>query len=166
MPFCQQCGETHSGGGVFNLVDTFGGKPRFALMTVGWYEGTDVYRKPTIYELFTLKEHRARFAPHMFGFVLSTLWQQGEVFSNSLATIQQVSYNKVWGGLTPNTRKQLLAKIDEMSTMGYILKDEETLEYVTAFDGDETGVSSIMFEWGSVDVCYLTGQIPIFCQNI
>ena len=80
----------------------------------------------------------------MFSFILSTLWQQGEVFTNSLASIQQVSYNKVRVGLTPDTGKLLLAKIDEMSMMGYILKDEETLDYVTTFDGDETDVSSIM----------------------
>ena len=151
--------------GVFNLVDTFGGKPRFALMTVGWNEGTGVDRKPTIYELFTQKEHRARFAPQMFGFVLSTLWQQGEVFTNSLAAIQHISYDKVRVGLTPDTRKMLLAKIDEMSMLGYILKDEETLDYVTAFDRDETDVSSIMSEWGSVDVCYLIGPPPPYWKE-
>ena len=151
--------------GVFNVVDTFGGKPRFALMTVEWYEETEVDRKPTIYELFTQKEHRARCARNNFGFVLSTLWQQGEVFSNSLAASQHISYSKIRAGLTPDTRKVLLAKIDEMTTMGYILKDEETLDEVTAFNGYETDISSIMLEWGSVDVCHLIGSPPYWKES-
>ena len=56
----------------------------------------------------------------------------------------------------------LLAKIDEMSRMGYIftLKDKKTLDYIAAFDGDETNVFSIISEWGAVDVCYLIGFPP------
>ena len=46
----------------FNLVDTFGGKPRLALMTVGHYEGTKVDKEPRIYEHSTQKEHRTRLA--------------------------------------------------------------------------------------------------------
>jgi hypothetical protein len=57
--------------------------------------------------------------------------------------------------LTPDTKKLLLSKIDELSSMGCILKDEETLDYITAFEGDDTDVSSVMSEWGSVDICYL-----------
>ena len=33
-------------------------------------------------------------------------------------------------------------------------------DYVIAFNGDETDVSSIMSEWGSVDLCYLIGSPP------
>ena len=47
-----------------------------------------------------------------------------------------------------------------MNTMGFVLKDEEALHYVTPFDGDYTDVSSMMSEWGSVDVCYITGAPP------
>ena len=49
--------------------------------------------------------------------------------------------------------------------MGYILKDEETMDYVTAFDGDDSDVSSVMSEWGSIDVCYLIGAPPPIGQN-
>ena len=89
----------------------------------------------------------------MFGFVLSVLWQNGDVLHNDSAAIQQISF-------TPDTKKLLISKIDQMSPMGYILKDEETMDYVTAFDGDDSDVSSVMSEWGSIDVCYLIGPPP------
>ena len=41
--------------------------------------------------------------------------------------------------------------------MGYILKDEETLDHVTAFEGNDTDVSSVMSKWGSIDICHLVG---------
>ena len=49
--------------------------------------------------------------------------------------------------------------------MGYILKDEETMDYVTAFDGDDSDVSSVMSEWGSIDVCYLIGAPPPYWKE-
>jgi hypothetical protein len=96
----------------------------------------------------------------MFGFVLSALWQNGDVLRNDSAAIQQISYNKLRIGLTPDTKKLLISKIDQMAPMGYILKDEETMDYVTAFDGDDSDVSSVMSEWGSIDVCHLIGAPP------
>jgi hypothetical protein len=62
-------------------VDTFGGKPRFALKKISWYEGRDIENKLTVHEMFTQKEHRAQYAPRMFGFVRFTLWQQGSVLT-------------------------------------------------------------------------------------
>ena len=120
------------------VVTTFGGKPRFALMPIEWYEGTAIEKKTTVFEMFTQKEHRSQYAPHMFGFVLSALWQNGDVLRNDSAAIQQISYNKLRIGLTPDTKKLLISKIDQMAPMGYILKDEETMDYVTAFDGDDS----------------------------
>ena len=47
----------------------------------------------------------------------------------------------------PDTRKMLLAKLDEMNTMGFVLKDQKTLDYVTACAADNTDVSRVMSEW-------------------
>ena len=146
------------------VVTTFGGKPRFALMPFEWYEGTPVEKKTTVVEMFTQKEHTSQYAPHMFGFVLSVLWQNGDVLHNDSAAIQQIFYNKLRIGLTSDTKKLLISTIDQMSPMGYILKDEETMDYVAAFDGDDSDVSTVMSEWGSIDVCYLIAA-PSFLEG-
>ena len=142
-----------------DLVEKYGAKPRFGLMTIPMYEGQAVDSMPEIVEVFVTSAKRTDVALWMFSILLSELWDGGRVMVNGEIAMQSVSYCKIRVGFTPVGRKKFMAMLDTFILKGLSIKDEATGEPLTEYDSD-SDASSVMSEWGSVESCMLINVPP------
>ena len=89
------------------IVHRFGGKERFAIHTLPWYEGEFGYFCEIV-ELWVNKDRRAEVAPYLFGHIMSQFWARGAVHTSDTMGAQVVSCNKVRIQLSHIGKKEFL----------------------------------------------------------
>ena len=107
-------------------MSRFGAHPRFALMPPAWLEGLSVDNKTDTLEVYIHKNRRADTTPFMFGRLLNVFFDKGDIFTNGSVAVQVMSYNKCRLGLNQQSKQVLYENTGQLSTHGFLFKDEYT----------------------------------------